>query len=135
MMAMLRMGKDAWVNCKQAVESGTIPQHGLKGQESSCARSKTFKNLVEPGLMEFYATVVLPLSRLRPTHLAWQQLDATVEDIEDISELKPEWTKRQLLGRYCFDLRYTVKNGSSMEVRRQEDQDWLASGAEYGHLS
>jgi hypothetical protein len=89
------MGKDAWVTCKQAVESDTSPQYGLKGQE--CARSKKFKNLVEPRLMEFYATVVLPLSGPRPTHLARQQSGVTVEDIEDTSELNPEWTKRQLL--------------------------------------
>jgi hypothetical protein len=33
MMAMLQMGKDAWATCKQAVESGTSPQRGLKGQK------------------------------------------------------------------------------------------------------
>jgi hypothetical protein len=117
-MAMLLMGKDAWVSCKQAVESGTSPQHGLKGQE--CARSKTFfKNLVEPGLMEFYATVVLPLSGPHPTCLTCQQVGATVEDFEGTSELDLEGTKRQLFGRYCFDLRYTVMKGSSsMEVER-----------------
>jgi hypothetical protein len=63
MMVMLPMGKDLWATCKQAVDIGTSPQHGLKGQE--CARSKKFKNLVEPGLVEFDATVVLPFSRLR----------------------------------------------------------------------
>jgi hypothetical protein len=61
----LRVEKDAWATCKQAVDSGTSPQHGLKGQE--CTRSKQFKNLVEPGRMEFYATVVLPLSGPPPT--------------------------------------------------------------------
>jgi hypothetical protein len=116
MMAMLRMGKDAWATCKQAVDSGKSPQHGLKGQE--CARSKKFKNLVEPGLVEFYATVVLPLSGPCPTRLTRQQSGATVKDVEDTSELDPEWTKRQLFGRYCFDQGYTVTKGSSMEVRR-----------------
>jgi hypothetical protein len=61
-------------------------------------------------------TPVLPLSGPCPTHLTRQQSGATVEDVEDTSELDPEWTKRQLFGRYCFNLGYTVTKGSSMEV-------------------
>jgi hypothetical protein len=72
---------------------------------------KKFKNLVEPGFMEFYANVVLPLSGLRRTHSTWQQAGATVEDFEDTSELDPAWTKQQLSGRYYFDLGYMWQKG------------------------
>jgi hypothetical protein len=65
MMALLRMGKQAWRTCKQAVDSGLFPQHGLKGQE--CARSKNFKTKVEPGLKDLFDSVVMPLSGPRPT--------------------------------------------------------------------
>jgi hypothetical protein len=30
MIVVLQMGKRAWLTCKQAVDSGTNPQHGLK---------------------------------------------------------------------------------------------------------
>jgi hypothetical protein len=140
MMAVLRMGRSAWSTCKEAVDSGSNPQHGLKGQE--CARSKKFKIQVEPGLKEFYTTVVIPLSGPRPTRSTRQQSGAAnaEEDLEDdFTELDPEWTKRRLFGRYCWDLGYSVtkgstEQGSTEQVKRREDEDWLASGAEYGQV-
>jgi hypothetical protein len=32
-------------------------------------------------------------------------------------ELDPEWTKRRLFGKYCFDLGYTVKQSASGAVK------------------
>jgi hypothetical protein len=32
MMLVLRIGRREWSTCKQAVESGTNPKHGLKGK-------------------------------------------------------------------------------------------------------
>jgi hypothetical protein len=138
MMTVLRMGRTAWSTCKQAVDSGSNPQHGLKGQE--CARSKKFKNEVEPGLKEFYTNVVFPLSGPRPTRSTRQQSGAAyteaqdLDEEDDFTELDPEWTKRRLFGRYCFDLGYSVTKGSIVEVKRRVDADWTASGAEYGSV-
>jgi hypothetical protein len=131
MMTVLRMGRAAWLTCKEAVDSGSNPQHGLKGQE--CARSKKFKVEVEPSLKEFYTSVVLPLSGPRPTRSTRQQLGAADAE-EDFTELDPEWTKRRLFGRYCWDLGYSVTKGSTMEVKRREDEAWLESEAEYGKV-
>jgi hypothetical protein len=117
-MTVLPMRKTAWLTCKQAVDSGTTPQHGLKGQE--CARSNKFRNEVEPGLKEFFDTVVIPLSGSRPTSLTREQSGAIGVDFldEDLTELDPEWTKRRLFGRYCYDLGYSVTKRSSMKVKR-----------------
>jgi hypothetical protein len=92
---------------------------------------------VEPGLKEFYASVVLPLSGLHPTCSTRQQSGAAdaEEDLEDaFTKLDPEWTKRQLFGRYCWDLGNLVTKGSTMEVKRRQDKDWLASEVEYGQV-
>jgi hypothetical protein len=133
MMVLLRMGKIAWATCKQAVDSGSNPQHGLKGQE--CARSRKFKLKVEPALIEFFETVVKPLSGPRPTRSTRQASGAIdVRDYEDTSELDPEWTKRRLFGRYCYDLGYAVSKGSVMVIKKRKDEDWLASDLEYGEV-
>jgi hypothetical protein len=98
-------------------------------------RSRRFKTEVEPGLKDFFSTVVLPLSGPRPTRWTRQESGAVDEaDFEDVSELDPEWTKRRLFGRYCFDLGHHVTKASSMQVTKRTDQDWLESGAVYGHI-
>ena len=105
----------------------------MKGQE--CARSTKFKNEVEPGLQDFFARIVLPLSGPRPCRPTRQQSGPIKkEDFEDTSELDPEWTKRRLFGLYCFDLGHTVTKESNIRVKRREDQDWLEFGAEYGQV-
>jgi hypothetical protein len=117
MMAVLQMRRAAWSTCKEPVDSGSNPQHGIKGQK--CARSKQFKIQVEPSLKEFYTSVVLPLSGPLPTHSTRQQSGAAdaEEDLEDdFTELDPEWTKRQLFGCYCWDLGFLVTKGSTMEM-------------------
>jgi hypothetical protein len=53
------MGRMTWLTCKHAVDSGTTPQHGLKGKE--WPGLKKLKIKVEPGLQLFFKTVVLPL--------------------------------------------------------------------------
>jgi hypothetical protein len=133
MMALLRMGRRAWSTCKEAVDSGINPQHGLKGKE--CPRSKKFKVQVEPGLQQFFESVIIPLSGPRPTRSTREKSGAVdKEDFEDFTELDPEWTKRRLFGKYCWDLGYSVKKGSGTKVLKREDEDWLTSGVEYGHI-
>ena len=38
MMLILRMGRTAWLTCKHAVDSGTTPQHGMKGKDVPCSK-------------------------------------------------------------------------------------------------
>jgi hypothetical protein len=133
MMALLRYGKTAWSTCKLAVENGTVPEHGLKGKAN--VRSKKFKQDVEPGLKAFFATVVLPLSGPRPTRFTRQESGAITRDSEDMKELDPEWTKRRLFGRYCYDLGFNVEQSASgaVKIHKREDEEYPAGGgAEYG---
>jgi hypothetical protein len=113
LMALFRYGKRAWETCRLAVDNGTIPEHGLKGKQN--VRSKTFKLEVEPGIKAFFETVVLPLSGPRPTRFTREASGAIVRDLEDTLELDPEWTKRRLFGRYCYDLGYWVSHKVRME--------------------
>jgi hypothetical protein len=130
MMALLRYGKTAWYNCKIAVDNGTIPEHGLKGKAS--VRSKKFKQEVEPGLEDFFRTVILPLSGPRPTRATAEESGAVIRDSEDTLELDPEWTKRRLFGKYCFDLGYTVKQSASgaVKVDIRVDEEWVTGGGD-----
>jgi hypothetical protein len=132
MMILLRFGRSAWATCRLAVENGTIPEHGLKGKAT--VKSKKFKLEVEPGLMDFFKKVVVPLSGPRPTRATAEESGAVIRDSEDTLELDPEWTKRRLYGKYCFDLGYSVTQSASGVVRIEvrEDEEWVTGGAERG---
>ena len=96
---------------------------------------KKFKLQVEPGLKQFFESVISTFSGPRPTRSTRQQSGAIdEEDFEDVTELDPEWTKRRLFGRYCWDLGYLVVEGSGTKVLLRKDEDWLTSGAEYDHV-
>jgi hypothetical protein len=49
-------------------------------------------------------------------------------------ELDPEWTKRQLFGKYCFNLGYSVKQtvSGAITINLQVDKEWVTRGAEKG---
>jgi hypothetical protein len=132
MQTLLRYGKGAWDTCRLAVESGTVPEHGLKGKAS--VKSKKFKEQVEPGLVHFFETVVVPLSGPRPTRATAEESGAVIRDSEDTLELDPEWTKRRLFGKYCFDLGFTVKQSASgaVKITERQDEEWVTGGAEPG---
>jgi hypothetical protein len=132
MQTLLRYGKGAWDTCRLSVENGTIPEHGLKGRCS--VRSKKFKREVEPGLVNFFATVVVPLSGPRPTRATAEESGAVIRDSEDTLELDPEWTKRRLFGKYCFDLGYSVKQSASgsVKITVRADEEWVTGDAEPG---
>ncbi len=87
----------------------------MKGK--SRVKSKKFKEEVEPGLVNFFEKVVLPLSGPRPTRDTAEESGAVMRDSEDTLELDPEWTKRRLFGKYCFDLGYSVKQSASGAVK------------------
>jgi hypothetical protein len=101
----------------------------LKGK--STVKSKKFKEEVEPGLLNFFETVVLPLSGPRPTRAMAEESGAVMRDSEDTLELDPEWMKRRLLGKYCFNLGYSVKQSASgaVKIDGRVDEEWVASGA------
>jgi hypothetical protein len=132
MMALLRYGRRAWDTCKKSVDNGTIPEHGLTGKVN--VRSKRFKEEVEPGLLEFFNTVVVPLSGARPSRATAENSGAVIRDYENTLELDPEWTKRRLFARYCYDLGYHVIQGAGGAVKFEErvDAEWTESGAECG---
>jgi hypothetical protein len=90
MQTLLRYGKCAWDTCKIPVDNGIIPEHGLKGRLS--VRSKKFKEQVEPGLVNFFKTVVVPLSGPRPIRATAEESGAIIRDSEDTLGLDPEWT-------------------------------------------
>jgi hypothetical protein len=110
MMVVLRMSRRPWFTCKQAVDSGTNPQHELKGRE--CPRSNNFKLQVEPGLQQFFKSVILPLSGPCPTHSTKEHSGAiNKEDFEDFTKQDLEWRNRQLFGKYCWDLGFWYSKG------------------------
>jgi hypothetical protein len=108
LMALLRCGKHAW-------DTGTIPEHGLKGKEN--VRSKKFKEEFAPGLKEFFESAALPLSGPRPTRFTRQESGAVARDSEVTKELDPGWTKRRLFGKHCCDLGCTVSQSGSGAVK------------------
>jgi hypothetical protein len=104
----------------------------LKGKTS--VRSKKYKEEVEPGLVEFFQKVVVPLSGPRPTRATAEESGAVIRDSKDTLELDPEWTKRRLFGKYCYDLGYTVKQSANGTIKFgfRADEEWVAGGTENG---
>ena len=61
-----------------------------------------------------------PFSGPRPTRSTREQSGAVdEEDFEDFTELDPEWTKRRLFGKYCWDLCKEVRERERRPRKRQ----------------
>jgi hypothetical protein len=93
-----------------------------------------YKEEVEPGLVDFFEKVVVPLPGPRPTRATADESGAVIRDSEYTLELDPEWTKQRLLGKYCYDLGYTVKQSASGTIKFdiRADEEWVTGGTEYG---
>ncbi len=133
MTTLLRYGNCAWDTCKVAVDNATMPEYGVKGK-SSLRSLKKYKEEVKPGLIGFFQNVILPLLGQHPTRATAEDYGAVIWDSEDTLELDPEWTKRRLFGRYCYDLGYTVKQSANGSVKFdiQADDEWATDGIEKG---
>ena len=134
LMTLLWYRKSAWDTwcLLLAVDKGTIPEHHLKGKEN--VWSKKFKLDVESGLKEFFERVELPLSGPRPTRFTREESGTVTWDLEDIKELDPEGMKQCLLGKYCYDLGYTVAQTVNRAVKISErvDKDYSEGCDHYG---
>jgi hypothetical protein len=81
---------------------------------------KKLKTEVNPGLKQFFDSVILPWSGTCPTRLTRQQSGTFhEEDFEDLTKQDLEWTKRRLFGGYCFDLGYLVMKGTTIDKRQK----------------
>jgi hypothetical protein len=109
---------------------GAPPDHGLKGKEN--VRSKIFKQEIEPQLAEFFEDTVLTLSGPRPTRFAREAGgDVEIRDDNDIQELDPEWMKRCLYSKYCWDQGHHVQGDfkGNTRIARRVDNTWIQSAA------
>jgi hypothetical protein len=114
-----------WRTCIKAVQSNTIPEHGLIGKPS------TNKNNIKPETVDAlhaFMSEIEQLCDVVPTRFVREKTGrmTTWDDKESALTLPPYWSKRGLYSRFCYDRGWTTSTTHKGVTTLNKRLDWPA---------
>ena len=125
LLTVLGRGRKFWNTCKRHAAAGTLPEHGLTGRPSNRPVDKELRESLHRFFNEI-ASFAEPRAT-RFTREITGQLDIRDED-NDTDYLPPNFKKRALYGRFCWERGWSIETSASGVTNRKEreDEQWIA---------
>jgi hypothetical protein len=125
LLTILGYGRGYWDTCKKHAKAGTLPVHGLTGRPSNTPVNEELQESMDRFFNEIACFAEPRATRF--TRERTGQLDTRDED-DDSDFLPPNFKKRALYGRFCYERGWLVEtstNGATTTKKRKDDE-WIA---------
>ena len=125
LLTVLGRGRKFWNTCKRHAAAGTLPEHGLTGRPSNRPVDKELQESLQRFFQEI-ASFAEPRAT-RFTREITGQLDIR-DEADDTDYLPPNFKKRALYGRFCWERGWSIETSASGVTNRKEreDEQWIA---------